>query len=474
MISIQTPKQQARHELKEADRPPKPADHAPKEAFDLLLSVLESRMGALDDAPLDQQPSSDSLSDTLDHGQQVGNNGSGFALNPANFAGSALGSAASALEASLGDAPQTQTIAAKAPGSEQSSTVAMLSAAGKIDLESARQLAAVMSDQAARNQLAAQLAAASRGDPRATASLQAQGWLGPKDGLGIDLALIATTPSDSSSTAELDLQASLQKVLNGLSTVPGSAVTVSAADPSASQVSSDTQTALLGSMSKAAAVGEINGVQLLDEQNTPAGGVAAESRSSTHTGAAPDQAGADQPITNGVSTLSPNGSIAGVAAVAPMVVSTVPVSVSAAAQIQNAQAMSATVSWLASKQGGSATLDLTPPDLGQVRLELSVDPRGEQASLVVHAATEAAKASIERALSQLHAAFEASGLALTVSVDTGAASGFSSTFASQQSFQQSGDNTSQTAVSSAAVRSAASTRALESARLAESGLSLYV
>jgi flagellar hook-length control protein FliK len=472
MISIQTPKQQARHDVKEADRPVKPADHAPKEGFDLLLSVLESRMGALDNSALDQQPSGDLLSDDFENGQQIGNNGSQFALNPANFAGSPMGSAANLLEASVSDASQ-MTTSLKGAGSEQS-TLAMLSAAGKIDLESARQLAAVMSDQAARNQLAAQLAAASRGDPTATAALQAQGWLGPKAGLGIDLALLATASSEAPSTAELDLQASLQKALSGIGAVPGSAAVLSGAEPSAGQFRSDTQAALSGSVLKTAAVGEFNGVQLLDQQSASAGRSVTESQSATSAATVPDDAAAQQPNANGVSTLGSNGLVTAMPGVAPVLVNAAPASVSAAAQSQNAQAMSATVSWLASKQGGSATLDLTPPDLGQVRLELSVDPRGEQASLVVHAATEAAKASIERALSQLHAAFEASGLALTVSVDTGAASGFSQSFASQQSFQQSGDNASQAAVTSAAIRSSVSTRALESGRLADAGLSLYV
>lgn len=472
MISIQTPKQQARHDVKEADRPVKPADHAPKEGFDLLLSVLESRMGALDNSAPDQQPSGDLLSEDFENGQQIGNNGSQFALNPANFAGSSLGSAANLLEASVSNASQTAS-SLKGAGSEQS-TLAMLSAAGKIDLESARQLAAVMNDQAARNQLAAQLAAASRGDSTATAALQAQGWLGPKAGLGIDLALLATAPSAAPSTAELDLQASLQKALSSMGAVPGSAAATSSADPSAGPFRSDTQAAVSGSVLNTAALGDFNGVQLLDQQSASAARSVTESQSATSAAAVPDDAAKEQPNTNGVSALVSNSFVAGMPGVAPALVNAAPASVSAAAQSQNAQAMSATVSWLASKQGGSATLDLTPPDLGQVRLELSVDPRGEQASLVVHAATEAAKASIERALSQLHAAFEASGLALTVSVDTGAASGFSQSFASQQSFQQSGDNALQSAVTSAAIRSPVSTRAMESGRLADAGLSLYV
>lgn len=343
MISIQTPKQQARHDVKEADRPVKAADQAPKEGFDLLLSVLESRMGALDNSALDQQPTGDLLSDDFENGQPIGNNGSQFALNPANFAGSPLGSAANLLEASVSDASQ-MTTSLKGAGSEQS-TLAMLSAAGKIDLESARQLAAVMSDQAARNQLAAQLAAASRGDPTATAALQAQGWLGPKAGLGIDLALLATASSEAPSTAELDLQASLQKALSGIGAVPGSAAVLSGAEPSAGQFRSDTQAALSGSVLKTAAVGEFNGVQLLDQQSASAGRSVTESQSAASAAAVPDDAAAQQPNANGVSTLGSNGLVTAMPGIAPVLVNAAPASVSAAAQSQNAQAMSATVSW---------------------------------------------------------------------------------------------------------------------------------
>ena len=82
------------------------------------------------------------------------------------------------------------------------------------------------------------------------------------------------------------------------------------------------------------------------------------------------------------------------------------------------------VSWLASQQGGVATVDLTPPELGSLRLELKVDAAGESATLVVHAANDAAKAAIEQSLDRLYESFQSSGMALQVSVGSGF-SGFS-------------------------------------------------
>jgi len=83
------------------------------------------------------------------------------------------------------------------------------------------------------------------------------------------------------------------------------------------------------------------------------------------------------------------------------------------------------VSWLASQQGGAATIDLTPPELGSLRLELKIDAAGESATLVVHAATDAAKAAIEQSLDRLYESFQNSGIGLQVSVGSGS-SGFAS------------------------------------------------
>jgi flagellar hook-length control protein FliK len=95
------------------------------------------------------------------------------------------------------------------------------------------------------------------------------------------------------------------------------------------------------------------------------------------------------------------------------------------AAIANANTLEGTVSWLASQQGGVATIDLTPPELGSLRLELKIDAAGESATLVVHAATESAKAAIEQSLDRLYESFQGSGLSLQVSVG-GGSSGFSS------------------------------------------------
>lgn len=81
------------------------------------------------------------------------------------------------------------------------------------------------------------------------------------------------------------------------------------------------------------------------------------------------------------------------------------------------------VSWLASQQGGVATIDLTPPELGSLRLELKIDAAGESATLVVHAATDAAKSAIEQSLDRLYESFQSSGIGLQVSVGSGS-SGF--------------------------------------------------
>jgi flagellar hook-length control protein FliK len=91
----------------------------------------------------------------------------------------------------------------------------------------------------------------------------------------------------------------------------------------------------------------------------------------------------------------------------------------------SALAFEGAVSWLASQQGGAATIDLTPPELGSLRLELKIDAAGESATLVVHAATDAAKAAIEQSLDRLYESFQNSGIGLQVSVGSGS-SGFAS------------------------------------------------
>lgn len=89
------------------------------------------------------------------------------------------------------------------------------------------------------------------------------------------------------------------------------------------------------------------------------------------------------------------------------------------ASIVNTNSLESTVSWLASQQGGSATIDLTPPELGSLRLELKIDAGGESAVLIVHAANETAKAAIEQSLDRLYESFQNSGMSLQVSVGSG-------------------------------------------------------
>ena len=89
------------------------------------------------------------------------------------------------------------------------------------------------------------------------------------------------------------------------------------------------------------------------------------------------------------------------------------------ASFANANALEGTVSWLASQQGGSATIDLSPPELGSLRLELKIDAGGESAVLIVHAANDAAKAAIEQSLDRLYESFQSSGMSLQVSVGSG-------------------------------------------------------
>ena len=98
------------------------------------------------------------------------------------------------------------------------------------------------------------------------------------------------------------------------------------------------------------------------------------------------------------------------------------VQVQGQAMVVNANALEGAVSWLSSKQGGSVSIDLSPPELGSLRLELKIDAAGESATLVVHAASDAARASIEQSLDRLYESFQASGMTLQVSVGGGSSS----------------------------------------------------
>jgi len=87
--------------------------------------------------------------------------------------------------------------------------------------------------------------------------------------------------------------------------------------------------------------------------------------------------------------------------------------------LANSSALEGSVSWLASQHGGVATMDLSPPSLGSLRLELKVDASGSHATLVVHAASDAARVAVEQALDRLYEAFQSSNMSLSVSVGTG-------------------------------------------------------
>jgi hypothetical protein len=90
--------------------------------------------------------------------------------------------------------------------------------------------------------------------------------------------------------------------------------------------------------------------------------------------------------------------------------------------LANARALEGSVSWLASHHGGSATIDLVPPELGSLRIELKVDAAGASATLVVHAASDVARVAVEQALDRLYEAFQGSGMSLSVSVGSGSSS----------------------------------------------------
>jgi len=106
--------------------------------------------------------------------------------------------------------------------------------------------------------------------------------------------------------------------------------------------------------------------------------------------------------------------------------------------LANARALEGSVSWLASQHGGAATIDLSPPELGSLRIELKVDAAGTNATLVVHAASDAARVAVEQALDRLYEAFQSSGMSLSVSVGNGSGSFTDYMPASQGGDQRSG------------------------------------
>lgn len=98
----------------------------------------------------------------------------------------------------------------------------------------------------------------------------------------------------------------------------------------------------------------------------------------------------------------------------------VPASASLSKEAQaNSAALEGSVIWLASQHGGSASIDLSPPELGPLRIDLKVDATGTGATLVVHAASDAARLAVEQALDRLYESFQNSGLTLSVYVGSG-------------------------------------------------------
>ena len=532
MISIHTPRQQTHHDINDADRLVKQSDQSPKEAFDLLLSVLWSRMGADELFEAGDQASVGQRADQVQSGQSIGNIESSVASVPANFAVLPTGLAANlpAAVAGLGNPLQLSAQSGSESQLSAPSAIAMLSAVGKLDAEAAKGLASLMNDQAGKSQLAAQLAAAlassdqanktqmamqlaaalasgdqanktqlatqlaaalasgdqanktqmatqlaalTQGDGSVAVSMLSQGWLGPKAGLGLEGSDLQAEDRVGRSTAELDMQAALREALFGLPRTGVSGVS-QVVDNHSSSAGDLTRTAIEGRADIVASKALVSpALQLLAPASDPAErGEAGESLQAnpTNTVVADALDSGNPLISNGLAaTLSPSSVPVSAIYLAQ---TSAPSTAAFATHNQNAGAISDAVSWLASKRGGNATLDLTPPDLGQVRLELSVDARGESARLVVHAASESARASIENALSQLHASFEATGMALSVSVDTGAASGFGQSFASQQSQQQDTGASATVSVSSSVNRQSMSVRPVSGDT--QAGLSLYV
>jgi hypothetical protein len=137
---------------------------------------------------------------------------------------------------------------------------------------------------------------------------------------------------------------------------------------------------------------------------------------------------------------------------------------------RNESQIGSTISWLVSQKGGVVSLDLTPPDVGQLRMELRFDSLSDQATLIIQASTESAKAAIEQSLDKLRQAFGTSGLQLSVSVQTGSGgwSGQSGNSGFSQPFSQNIDalTSSQVPGDGAQLR--------QGARNVSSELSLYV
>ena len=462
MISIQHSKQHVGHDARTANRLAKDTARPAKETFDSMLTLLESRSSDDERSASNLESTSISSLDSSAASKQVGNSGNQVLIPPAVFADTSATEAADRPDSIEGVDPTS------AP---QGLPIEALNERGLHDSVAAKPIASEISNLAATNSHSVLPDA----QEATLAVLPSQGWMAPKLGLGLDESDSSKRSNANHSSTELDLQAAFQSIRSGVDTI---------ANAMGPGISPDNRHSGLGGAAQVAMKSVTGIVDLLDlgasdssllerSQGLAVPGAAGKSHQASTTN--PLNADAGDSGSPFASNAQP-GVLTTLGVPASVMNPQQPVSQSPVAfanQNQNAQAMSAAVSWLASKQGGNATLDLTPPDLGQVRLELRVDSKGESASLVVHAASEAARASIEKALSQLHASFEATGMSLTVSVDTGASSGFGHSFGSQQSLLQSASNTVQTNLTGSVNRQPVAVRSVLASD-AQAGLSLYV
>ncbi len=304
-------------------------------------------------------------------------------------------------------------------------------AGAELGLDAAKRALAVLNAQADQNVLAARLAAAARGDKQALEALIADGLLSGHS---------ASADQKDSGASGIGLQLSIQSALSGWSK---DSAAVGAPDSGHSQ----SETALLsltaGDTQRLEEVpdrfelGSEFGLAV-DTQNDEVGGAFIAQRA--------EALSLSSVISH--SQLEIKGGSVGSPRVQTM--------------------LEPTVTWLLSRQGGGATIDLSPPDLGHLRVELKLDAAGQQATLVVHPSSEAAKASVEQSLSKLIDVFSAAGMQLSVSVG-GGQSGFE--FARERDPSSAERMLSQLSAHPLAANPVSPT-ALRG--VADSGLSLYV
>lgn len=110
--------------------------------------------------------------------------------------------------------------------------------------------------------------------------------------------------------------------------------------------------------------------------------------------------------------------IAGQVGVSSPVAQTSPSPAQAPAMAVPAAQLNGEIVKFASVGGGRAVMEITSPDLGALKIDLSIDARGV-ARMVVEASTGAARDQLEQGLRQLHDDFAGIGLSLDVDVRQG-------------------------------------------------------